>query len=95
MLRLLLKSQSVLLIILWNVSIYAHLFCIRNFAATNYAEVNDDTHYIIFDIGYCLLFFLFPLYGLIADIKIDTYTSIISCVYLSFYYGHTSILQSI
>ena len=84
MLRFLLKSQSALLIILWDVFMYAHLSFIRSFAATNYAEVNNDAHHIIFDIGYCVLFSLFPFFGLIADVKLGRYTSIITGVYLSF-----------
>ena len=84
MLRFLIKSRSVLLIILWDVFMYAHLSLIRSFAATNYAEVNDDTHHIIFDIGYCLLFFIFPFFGILADVKLGRYTSIITGVYLSF-----------
>ena len=67
--RFLIKSQSVLLIILCDVFMYAHLSLIRSFEATNYAEVNNQIRNIIFDIGYCLIFFLFPLFCLLADIK--------------------------
>ena len=84
MLRLFVKSQSVLLILLWDFSMYTHVSFIRNFAATDYVEVNNDAHHIIFDIGYCLLFFLFPFFGLLADVKLGRYTSIITGVYLSF-----------
>ena len=64
---------------------YAHLTFIRSFAATIYSEVNDDAHNIVFDIGYCLIFFLFPLFGLLADVKVGRYTSIITGVYLTFF----------
>ena len=84
MFRFLIKSRSVLLIILWDVFMCAHLNLITCFAATNYAELNNDAHHIIFDIGYCLIFFLFPFFGLLADIKVGRYTSIITGVYLSF-----------
>ena len=84
MLSFFLKSRSTLLIILWDFSILAHLIFIRTFAATNYAEVNSLTHNIIFDIGYCLLFFLFPFFGLLADVKTGRHTTIITGVYLSF-----------
>ena len=63
---------------------YVHLSFIKNFAATNYAEANNDAYYIIFDIGYCLPFFLFPFFGLLADIKVGRYTSIITGVYMLF-----------
>ena len=62
----------------------AHLNLITCFTATNYAERNDDANHIIFDIGYCLIFFLFPLFGLLADVKVGRFTSIITGVYLSF-----------
>ena len=82
--RLLVNSQSALLIILWDFSMYAHLSFIRSFAATTYAEDNNDVHHIAFDTGYCLSFFLYPLLGLLADIKVGRYTSIITGVYMSF-----------
>ena len=63
---------------------YAHLTFIRSFAATIYSEVNDNAHNIVFDIGYCLIYFLVPLFGLLADVKVGRYTSIITDVYLSF-----------
>ena len=84
MIRFLIKSRSVLLIILWDFSTFAHLRLITSFAATNYAKVDDDAHHIIFDIGYCLLFFLFPLFGLLADVKVGRYISIITGMHLSF-----------
>ena len=63
---------------------YVHMILIRSYAATLYAEINDDAHNLVFDIRYCLMFFLFPLFGLFADVKVGRYTSIISGVYLSF-----------
>ena len=61
---------------------YAHLSFIRSFAATNYVEVNNDANHIIFDIGYCLFFVLFSFFGILADIKVGRYTTIITGVYL-------------
>ena len=82
--RFLIKSRSALLIILWDSSMFAHASFIRSFAATSYAEVNNHAHRIIFDIGFCLTFLLFPFLGLLADVKVGRYTSIITGVYLSF-----------
>ena len=82
--RFLINSRSALLIILWNFSMSTHLSFIRSFAATSYAEVNNDAHRIIFDIGHCLTYLLFPFLGLLADVKVGRYTSIITGVYLSF-----------
>ena len=81
--RFLIKSQSALLIILWDFSMYAHICLIRSFATTTYAKLNY-AHNFVLDIGYCLLFFLFPIFGLVADVKLGRYTSIIIGVYLSF-----------
>ena len=86
--RFLISSRSALLIIFWDFSMYAHLMFITGFAATMYAEVNNCAHQIIFDIGYCLIFFLYPLLGLLADVKVGRYTSIITGVYIChFYHG--------
>ena len=84
MLRFFVKSRSVLLILIWDYSMYAHLSFIRSLAATNYVKVNNDACHIIFDIGYCFLFFLFPFFSLLADVKVGRYSSIIIGVYLSF-----------
>ena len=82
--RFLISSRSALLIILWDYSMYAHLMFISGSAATIYAKDNNHAHNIIFDIGYCHIFFLYPLLGLLADVKVGRYTSIITGVYLSF-----------
>ena len=82
--KFLINSRSALLIILWDFSMLAHLSFIRGFAATLYAEDNNQARHIIFDIGYCLGFFLYPFFGLLADIKVGRYTSIITGVYMSF-----------
>ena len=60
---------------------YAHICLIRSYAATLYGELNVDAHNLVFDIGYCLIYFLF---GLLADVKVGRYTSIITGLYLSF-----------
>ena len=82
--RFLIKSQSTLLILFWDFFMFVHISFIRNYAATVYAKVNNGGHHIIFDIGYCLIFFIFPLLGLLADVKIGRYISIITGVYMSF-----------
>ena len=83
MLRFLVNSRSILIVILWDVSMYVHLSFIQSFAANLY-DGNSDGHHIVFDIGFCLFFFLFPFFGLLADIKVGRYTSIITGVYLTF-----------
>ena len=55
---------------------------------TNYITYSHYkfTHgdHTLFDIDYSLAFFLFPLFGLIADVKAGRYTSILTGVYLIF-----------
>ena len=82
--RFMINSQSVLLIIHWDVSMFAHFSLIRSFAANILANNNNDVHLNVFDTGYCLPFFLYLLLGLLADIKVGRYTSNITGVYLSF-----------
>ena len=83
MLKFLVIYRSVLLLIIWDVSMNVHLSFIQRFAASVY-DGNSDGHHIVFDIGYCLFFFLFPFFGLLADVKVGRYTSIITGVYLTF-----------
>ena len=84
MLRFLVNSRAILIVILWDVSMNVHLSFIQRFAASLY-NGNSDGHHNVFDIGYCLFFFLFPLLGLLADVKVGRYTSIITGVYLTFF----------
>ena len=82
MLSFFIKSQPALLIIVWDYFYVCSSDFVRSFAATNYDELNDDTYNIVFDIGYCLIYFLFPLFGLLADVIVGRYTSIITGVYI-------------
>ena len=66
---------------------YAHLNLIQYFTATSYVNCHvhqQYIHYIFFDINYCSTYFLFPLIGLITDIKIGRYKTIITGVHFSF-----------
>ena len=83
--RFLINSRSALLIILWDFSMFAHLSLIRGFAATIYSENNNRARHIIFDIGYCLVFFLYPFFGLLADIKIGIHLSLLVCICHSYH----------
>lgn len=79
--------RSVLLIILWDIFLYINMFFGQYFW-TNYITYSHYkfTHgdHTLFDIDYSLVFFLFPLFGLIADVKAGRYTSILTGVYLIF-----------
>ena len=81
------SSQSVLLIIVWDTLMYAHLYLLRYFGATVYIDNHVDKekgHSIFFDVGFCLAFFFWPLFGLLADVKPGRYKVIITGVHFSF-----------
>ena len=78
------SSQSVILIILWDALMYLHINLIRHFAATSYYNSQVKSYNYVGDVGYCLLFFLFPVFGLLTDVKIGRYKMIITGVYFSF-----------
>ena len=56
---------------------------IVNFAA-NYFDSHVKHHDIFLNIGYCLIFLSFPLFGLLADVKTGRYKTIITGVYFVF-----------
>ena len=81
------SSQSALLIIVWDTLMYTHINLMRYFAATVYIDSHVDHergHSIFFDVGYCLSFFFYPLFGLLADVKPGRYKAIITGVHFSF-----------
>ena len=80
-------SKSVMLIILWDILMYAHVALIRSAITSSFfnSYVNySRKNYIFFDITYCLAFLSFPLFTLLADIKIGRYKTIITGTYLLF-----------
>ena len=78
------RSHSVVLLILWDALMYLHVNLIRYFAATSYYQSQVKTYNYVGDVGYCLIFFLFPVFGLLTDIKPGRYKMIITGVYFSF-----------
>ena len=78
------SSQSVILIILWDALMYLHVNLLRHFAATSYYDSQVKSYNYVGDVGYCLLFFLFPVFGLLTDVKTGRYKMIITGVYFSF-----------
>ena len=81
------SSGIKLLIILWNALMYAQISLLRYSAATAYIDIHvehDKSLYAFFDIIYCGTYFLFPLFGLFADVKTGRYISIIAGLHFSF-----------
>ena len=75
------------MLILWDALMYAHLHSLENIGAiiyTNGYNQLESYHDIVHDIGSCVFFLLFPLFGLLADVKTGRYKTIISAVYFSF-----------
>ena len=66
---------------------YAQITLLRYIASTTYIDIHvehDKRFYPFFDIIYCVAYFLFPLFGLFADVKTGRYISIIANIHFSF-----------
>ena len=73
-------SKETFLIILWEVLMNFHVYTLLSIGVGL-----DQTYYnIIVDITFSLTFLIFPLFGLLADIKTGRYKSIIIGVHISF-----------
>ena len=78
------SSRSMVLIIVWDALMYLHLNLIRYFVTTSYYNNHVKGYNVVVDVGYCLMFLCFPLFGLLADVKTGRHNIIITGVYLSF-----------
>ena len=76
-------SRCVKLLIFWEALIYANFVIIVNFAAS-YFDSHAKHHDIFLNIGYCLIFLSFPLFGPLADVKTGRYKTIITGLYFVF-----------
>ena len=80
-------SKSVMLIILWDILTYAHVILLRSAITSSYFNSSFEynrKYYIFSGITFCLSFLSFPLFGLLADIKMGRYKTIITGTYLLF-----------
>ena len=73
------------MLILWDALMYAHLHLLQEVGSISFTKSHSHGHHdIIIDIGYSLFYLLFPLFGLLADVKTGRYKTIIAGVYFSF-----------
>ena len=84
------SSRSSILVLVWDALMYNYIIYVRYFEATIYSNVQqsqtpNNTSNIVFDIGYCMLFFMFSLLGLIADVWTGRYKIIVTGIFFSFF----------
>ena len=78
-------SYQSAMLILWDALMYTHLHLLQELGSIIFTKHHSQGHHdIIIDIGYSLFFLLFPLFGLLADVKTGRYKTIIIGVYFSF-----------
>ena len=79
-------SKEIILIILWDALMYFQVYTLLlSIDVVNIHTSHEQSYYnIVIDITFCLIFLIFPFFGLLADIKTGRYKSIIIGVYISF-----------
>ena len=82
--------RSAILVLVWDALMYNYIIFMRYFAATMYSNVQqsqipNSASNIVFNNGYCMLFFLFSLLGLIADVWTGRYKIIVTGILLCFF----------
>ena len=85
-----LSSRSAILVLVWDVLMYNYMIFMRYFEGTIYSNVQQSetlssTTNIIFNNTYCMLFFIFALVGLIADVWTGRYKMIVTGIFLCFF----------
>ena len=62
-----------------------HIYSIQHVCATIYSNIEcHQSQYIVYSVGYCLIYLSFPLFGLLADVKTGRYKTIITGIHISF-----------
>ena len=79
-------SPPAILVIVWDTLMYLQMFLVRYFAATYFSTTDTQNSYssIVFDTLYCTLFLTFPFLGLLSDVWIGRYRTILSGIILCF-----------
>ena len=84
------SSRSTLLVFVWDALMFNYIMFMRYFGATIYSNVQqsqtlNSASNIVFNITYCMLFFIFALVGLIADVWTGRYKMIVTGIFLCFF----------
>ena len=85
-----LSSRSAILVLVWDALMYNYMIFMRYFEGTIYSNVQQSetlssTTNIIFNNGYCMLYIIFALVGLIADVWTGRYKMIVTGIFLCFF----------
>ena len=83
-------SRSAILVLVWDALMYNYIVFMRYYGATMYSNVQqsqkpNSVSNIVYNNGYCMLYFLFSLLGLIADMWTGRYKIIVTSIYLCFF----------
>ena len=82
-----LSSRSAILVLVWDALMYSYIVLMRYFEGTissnvQQSETPNSIANIVFNNGYCMLFFIFALVGLIADVWTGRYKMIVTGIFL-------------
>ena len=85
-----LSSRSAILVILWDALMYNYVIFMRYFEGTIYSnfqqsQTPNSASNIVFNNGYCMLFYMFSLLGLIADVWTGRYKIIVTGIFFCFF----------
>ena len=83
------SSWSVMMVIIWDTLMFLHVNLLAEFEmkSNNDNQLEHDQNYtytILFAILYCLIYFFYPFFGVLADLKTGRYNIIITGVAFSF-----------
>ena len=82
--------RSAILVLVWDALMYNYIVYMRYFGTTMYSNVqqsqtSNSASNIVLNNGYCMLYFLFSLLGLIADVWTGRYKMIVTGILLCFF----------
>ena len=84
------SSRSAILVLVWDALMYNYIMFMTYYGATLYSnfqqsQTPNSASNIVFNNGYCMVYFLFSLLGLVADVWTGRYKIIITGIFLCFF----------